>query len=452
MRRWKPVIQLLMAAFVLVAVLPAAPAAAAITLVVNGKALSPDVPPQLVEGRTVVPLRFIGEALNMEVLWDDQLQAAVLRSEGLSITLPVGQREAIVNGKVVTLDVPAITIEGRTMVPVRFISEQLGARVGWDGENQVVSITTTEAPVAGDGPETVPGTVITPADPTTLSGAYQMTGEVALLFPTAAQPQSLAVSGWFDLVVEADERGYRIYKRAMEGSMAGLVLPEMLAAELAPDGALKPAAVSFALLPEQTQTGSYNPETGEFWMVTTLSFTLPDLAPLGGETYTAIALERGTLNPVTAAYSSQVSLTVVNGPFAGTLAIFSKGGSREDSLEDIRRLLEKESLTDEERERVERYLRESHASEADKIRLLRDLIELAEEVTGETFVLSLDIIDAIIAGIEDIEEKLYQAYKQMRDEGIIDGPEDFPNGTLEQRRKYEMRYLLEQLRRRLQRR
>lgn len=108
MRRWKPVIQLLMAALVLVAVLPAAPAAAAITLVVNGKALSPDVPPQLVEGRTVVPLRFIGEALNMEVLWDDQLQAAVLRSEGLSITLPVGQREAIVNGKVVTLDVPAI--------------------------------------------------------------------------------------------------------------------------------------------------------------------------------------------------------------------------------------------------------------------------------------------------------------------------------------------------------
>jgi hypothetical protein len=328
------------------------------------------------------------------------------------------------------------------MVPLRFVSDQLGAAVAWDGTTELVTVTTTDTP-PDDGTEE-PTPAVDPTDPTTLTGRYAMTGDALVVFPGQSEPQELPVSGWFDLVVEAGAADHNAYKSGLEGSLDGLVIPEAVAME-ADAVDVESVSVELELDPDAVQSGSYDASSGEFWMVTTLAVEFPALGALAGP-YQGIALEQGTLDSSTAAYSSTVSLSITSGPFAGVCAIFSKNGDREDSLDDIRELLEKDELTEEEKERVRDYLRESNASEADKIEVLKDLIDLAQKATGETLVITpLEVLEAIIAGLKNIEEQFYQNYKQMRDAGLIDGPEGFPNGTLRVRQKYEMRYLLEQL-------
>ncbi|MEW6173823.1 MAG: copper amine oxidase N-terminal domain-containing protein [Bacillota bacterium] len=133
------------------------PANAAIVVTIDGQPLSfgVDASPQIVQGRTLVPLRAIFEALGAQVEWQESTRTVVGTKGGTTIVLRVGQREALKGTERITLDVPAMIISGRTMVPLRFVSEALGTSVSWDGEHQTVSIstqsvqpTTTESPKA----------------------------------------------------------------------------------------------------------------------------------------------------------------------------------------------------------------------------------------------------------------------------------------------------------------
>ena len=107
---------------------------------VNGKKPAFDVQPQIREGRTLVPFRALAESLGAQVSWDgNNRQVAVIRAH-IRIQLSVGSPEATVNGTPVTLDVPATIVDGRVMVPLRFISEGLKARVTWDPSSQMVVV------------------------------------------------------------------------------------------------------------------------------------------------------------------------------------------------------------------------------------------------------------------------------------------------------------------------
>lgn len=99
---------------------------------VNGNLLMPDVAPVLTEGRTMVPLRSIFEALSISVVWHEDIQAVTAEKEGIKLELLLGSNTAVVNGQMKELDVPAKLIRGRTMVPLRFISESYGWTVYWD--------------------------------------------------------------------------------------------------------------------------------------------------------------------------------------------------------------------------------------------------------------------------------------------------------------------------------
>jgi len=114
-----------------------------ITVLINGKKIEFDVKPVLKEGRTLVPLRKIFEELGMTVEWDDPTQTVTATKPGTIIVLPIGSTEPTVNGNVVPIDVPGELIEGRTLVPVRFVAEATGATVGWDDPSQTVIIETT---------------------------------------------------------------------------------------------------------------------------------------------------------------------------------------------------------------------------------------------------------------------------------------------------------------------
>gem|GEM_PF-3563004 len=113
-----------------------------IKVYLNGNQLFFDVPPIIEDGRTLVPFRAIGEALGAKIAWEDQAQTITLDMSATKIELKIGDPVAHVNGESVNLDVPAEIVSGRTLVPLRFVGEYLGAGVQWDGEKRVIAIET----------------------------------------------------------------------------------------------------------------------------------------------------------------------------------------------------------------------------------------------------------------------------------------------------------------------
>lgn len=116
----------------------------AINVQLNGENLSFDVAPQKVNNRVLVPMRAIFEKLGAKVDWDAQNGAITAAKDETVIKLKLNACDAQVTKKGVQktlqLDVPSTSVQGRTMVPVRFISECLGKQVGWDESNQTVVI------------------------------------------------------------------------------------------------------------------------------------------------------------------------------------------------------------------------------------------------------------------------------------------------------------------------
>ncbi len=131
-----------------------------IKVLMDDKALSFDVPPQIIEGRTLVPFRAVFEAYGGVVEWDGEQQTVIATVGNKTIVLRIDTLNAKVNDKEVPLDVPAMLINSRTMVPLRFISENLGSEVKWEGNENTVIITTnknkTEGQNAGYGGDVEP--------------------------------------------------------------------------------------------------------------------------------------------------------------------------------------------------------------------------------------------------------------------------------------------------------
>ena len=100
-----------------------------------------DVPPEIIDGRTVVPLRFIGEQLGASFEWEGETQQITYTKDDTTILLWIGENKAEVNGEELNMDVPPEIVDGRTVVPLRFIGEQLGASFEWDGATQTITIT-----------------------------------------------------------------------------------------------------------------------------------------------------------------------------------------------------------------------------------------------------------------------------------------------------------------------
>lgn len=111
-----------------------------ISVVLDGEPILLDVPPIQIEGRILVPVRGVFERLRAKVNFDAETQTVTATREKLTIILRLGSREARVGDRIVTLDVPPLALRGRTFVPLRFISEALGARVDWDEQTRTVLI------------------------------------------------------------------------------------------------------------------------------------------------------------------------------------------------------------------------------------------------------------------------------------------------------------------------
>jgi len=104
------------------------------------------VVPYIVNGRTLVPLRFVSETLGAEVEWEEGWNYCFVKKNGKAIKITFNSADIEVDGEVVTYDAPIQVVENRTMVPIRFISETLGYDVYWNEPNQIVAISPVDNP------------------------------------------------------------------------------------------------------------------------------------------------------------------------------------------------------------------------------------------------------------------------------------------------------------------
>ncbi len=116
-----------------------------LNMLVNGKEQEIDVPPQIIEGRTLLPIRWVAEPLGAEVGWNGVEKKVTVTLKSTTMELWIGKNIARVNGFDTQIDpnnpkvVPMI-ISGRTMLPVRFVAENLGCEVLWDHLTKTVTI------------------------------------------------------------------------------------------------------------------------------------------------------------------------------------------------------------------------------------------------------------------------------------------------------------------------
>jgi len=113
-----------------------------IRVVVNGTKINfPDAEPFIDENsRTQVPIRFVGEALGANVSWDGSTKRVTITLNGKKVVLQIGNKNYEVNGQQKQMDTVALLKESRTFVPVRFVSEALGATVKWNANIRTVYI------------------------------------------------------------------------------------------------------------------------------------------------------------------------------------------------------------------------------------------------------------------------------------------------------------------------
>ena len=118
-----------------------APAPRPISVTLNGSPVSFDQQPIIENGRTLVPLRAIFEALGAEVTWNQSTQTATAVKDNITVTIKIGDSFLMRNGQRIPLDVPAQLVNNRTLIPARAVAEAFGATVNWDASTRTVIIT-----------------------------------------------------------------------------------------------------------------------------------------------------------------------------------------------------------------------------------------------------------------------------------------------------------------------
>lgn len=122
-----------------------------ISVFIDGLSVPFDVKPTIQGGRTLVPFRALSEALSVKVTWEDSTQTIRAEDNQRSISLQISNKLAYRDGNPVSLDTPPIIINGRTLVPLRFFSEAFGCQVAWDESTGSIKITSPPRSMATVG-------------------------------------------------------------------------------------------------------------------------------------------------------------------------------------------------------------------------------------------------------------------------------------------------------------
>ena len=117
-----------------------------VSVYTDGTQIDFDVEPQIINDRTMVPMRAIFEAIGAEVNWDDSTKTAVSEKDGDVVKISIGEYRIIKNDEEIAIDVPAQIVDSRTLVPVRAIAESFDCEVFWDDAERIVRVVTVKLP------------------------------------------------------------------------------------------------------------------------------------------------------------------------------------------------------------------------------------------------------------------------------------------------------------------
>jgi hypothetical protein len=118
------------------------------TVLLNGRAVEFDVAPRIVKGRMHAPFRSMFESQGARVTWDSENKTARSVKGALTVEVPIGERMAMVNGAPVDMGANASIRKGRTIVPVRFFGEAVGANVHWDSATRTAMVQMRDRQIA----------------------------------------------------------------------------------------------------------------------------------------------------------------------------------------------------------------------------------------------------------------------------------------------------------------
>lgn len=185
-----------------------------IQVAVDGKRVEFDVPPQLIQDRTFVPLRAVLEAMGAKVWWDQNSQTGYAEKDGITIQMPLGSYQIYRNGQVIEMDVPIQMVQNRLLIPLRFASQALGGVVDWRAATSEsamsITIQTNYSSLNGVGQ---------PAEIEVINGdgkvSTQLMQQVSNLLQTGkisqkvSQEYGFAFHNPIRIYLAADEEGYK---------------------------------------------------------------------------------------------------------------------------------------------------------------------------------------------------------------------------------------------------
>ena len=199
-----------------------------------------DQAPTIVDGRTLVPVRGVFEALGFEVDWDPNTNTAIITNADYDIRITIGSDIFTTNGVEHTLDVPAQSIGGRTMVPIRLPLESVGIEVDWDGATSTVVIATPQPTMSFENW----GDLGVPSDPSidelrrqlaALSIVYHLPVDGRPAFVVSPTERAFDLEMWGDMIL--NERFTRFgdcisqsvfgYMREIDGRIVFLIFAVM---------------------------------------------------------------------------------------------------------------------------------------------------------------------------------------------------------------------------------
>ena len=192
------------------------------TVRLNGQPLATSVAPMTMNGRTLVPMRDIFEALGATVNYNPLTRGIMATRGTTNVNLQIGNRTAVLNGRNTTLEQAPMIRRGSTLVPLRFVSESLGANVKWNAQRQVVNIRTNGAvagrQVAGARSISVPAGSVVPV--TLDSEISSKTARVGDTFTATVRSQRLGDS---EFPAGTKIEGTIVETRAFSGNEPGVL-------------------------------------------------------------------------------------------------------------------------------------------------------------------------------------------------------------------------------------
>lgn len=194
-----------------------------ISLIVDGNFTLSDVPPVIEDGRTLVPIRAVSDALRIHINWDNEIKLVSVNTTDTDISTPDIQRSSMVqlavNGELIHTDVPPKIIDGRAMLPVRALAEALDASVIWDADHREVIVITPN--YDSDQPVAPRPTTSSDAEAhySQLQTPARITTEILESDDKTIQSAFAAIEQWISLVFGKDKETWIIIEESVRELM-----------------------------------------------------------------------------------------------------------------------------------------------------------------------------------------------------------------------------------------